>query len=170
MWAVLRACVTESGGHEVEARADEYFAAFEAPRAAVDAAVAAQHRLRDHRWPADADVRVRIGIHSGYPTSTPTNYVGIDVNTTSRICAAGHGGQIVVSANTREAVRASVPGGIRFLALGPHHLRGVPEPVAAVPGGRARAAGELPGPASDLTGGRHGPGQIGGRGTGCSCS
>ena len=145
MWTLLRACVTASGGHEVEARADEYFAAFEAPRAAVDAAVAAQHRLRDHRWPAGADVRVRVGIHSGYPTSTPTNYVGIDVNTTSRICAAGHGGQIVVSANTREAVRASVPGGIRFLALGPHHLRGVPEPVAAVPGGRAGAAGELPG-------------------------
>ena len=29
----------------------------------------------------DLDVRVRIGIHSGYPTSTASNYIGVDVNT-----------------------------------------------------------------------------------------
>ena len=41
----------------------------------------------------------------------------IDVNTTARICAVGHGGQIVVSANTREAVKASAPSGVRFVAM-----------------------------------------------------
>ena len=46
-------------------------------------------------------MRIRVGIHSGYPTRTADNYVGIDVNATSRITSLGHGQQIVVSANTR---------------------------------------------------------------------
>ena len=130
LWSALRTCAAESGGHEVEARADEFFAAFASPRDAVDAAIAVQRAFPERAWPGGIDVRVRIGIHSGYPTSTPTNYVGIDVNTTARICALGHGGQIVVSANTREAVRASAPIGVRFTALGSYQLRGVTAPVA----------------------------------------
>ena len=126
---VLRAAVTDAGGHEIEARADEFFAVFEAPRAAVDAAIAMQHALAARAWTDGATVRVRIGIHSGYPTSTTGNYVGLDVNTTSRVCAAGHGGQVVVTANTREAVRATTPGGVRFVALGEHRLRGLPDAV-----------------------------------------
>ena len=73
---------------------------------------------------------MRIGIHSGYPTSTDRNYIGMDVHTTSRICAVGHGGQVLVSANTREAVKASAPEGVRVRSLGSHRLRGLPEPVA----------------------------------------
>ncbi|MBA2625930.1 MAG: adenylate/guanylate cyclase domain-containing protein, partial [Acidimicrobiia bacterium] len=119
---ILRRATAEAGGHEVEARADEFFAAFEAPRAAVDAAVSIQGALRDRSWPEEADLRVRVGIHSGYPTSTEENYIGLDVHTTSRIGAVGHGGQIVVSANTREAVQASAPGDVRFRHLGTHRL------------------------------------------------
>jgi class 3 adenylate cyclase len=130
VWAILRRSVTDAGGHEVEARADEFFAVFEAPRCAVDAAITAQRELLGRSWVDDLDVRVRIGIHSGYPTSTETNYIGMDVNTASRICAVGHGGQVVVSANTREGVKASVPAGVRFKALGAHKLRGLPEPVS----------------------------------------
>lgn len=127
VWTILRRAVAQAGGHEIEARADEFFAVFESPRAAVDAAVAVQHELVTRSWPDGSVVRVRIGIHSGYPTSSERNYIGIDVHTTSRICSVGHGGQIVVSANTREAVKASAPEGIRFKALGNHRLRGVPD-------------------------------------------
>ena len=144
LWSTLRSCANAAAGHEVEARADEFFAAFESPRDAVDAAIAVQRALPERVWPGGAEVRVRIGIHSGYPTSTPTNYVGIDVNTTSRICALGHGGQIVVSANTREAVKASAPAGIRFTALGNHHLRGVTAPVALYQAGAKGLRGRFP--------------------------
>jgi class 3 adenylate cyclase len=129
VWSMLRRAVAEAGGHEVEARADEFFAVFEAPRAAVDAAITVQHALIGHSWPDQLDVRVRIGIHSGYPSRTDANYIGIDVHATSRICAVGHGGQVVVSANTREAVKASAPDGVRFKALGSHRLRGLPDVV-----------------------------------------
>jgi class 3 adenylate cyclase len=144
LWSALRSCANASGGHEVEARADEFFAAFASPRDAVDAAIAVQRALPERDWPGGADVRVRIGIHSGYPTSTPSNYVGIDVNTTSRICALGHGGQIVVSANTREAVKTSAPIGIRFRALGSYQLRGVTTPVALFQVGAKGLRGRFP--------------------------
>jgi class 3 adenylate cyclase len=144
LWSVLRACAATAGGDEVEARADEFFAAFASPRQAVDAAVAVQRALPERVWPGRADVRVRIGIHSGYPTSTPGNYVGIDVNTTSRICALGHGGQIVVSANTREAVKTSAPTGVRFTALGSYRLRGVTDPVALFQVGAKGLRGRFP--------------------------
>jgi len=144
LWSALRDCANASGGHEVEARADEFFAAFESPRDAVDAAIAVQRALPERVWPGAAEVRVRIGIHSGYPTSTPTNYVGIDVNTASRICAVGHGGQIVVSTNTREAVKASAPDGVRFITLGSHQLRGVAAPVALYQVGAKGLRGRFP--------------------------
>jgi class 3 adenylate cyclase len=127
---IQRRAVAEAGGHEVEARADEFFAVFESPRAAVDAAVTIQQEVLGRSWADDLDVRVRIGIHSGYPTSTDTNYIGMDVHTASRVCAVGHGGQIVVSANTREAVQASAPQGVQFRALGPHRLRGLHDAAA----------------------------------------
>jgi len=127
--ALHRRCVVAAGGHEVEVRADEYFAAFESPRAAVDAAIDLHRQLGAASWPDDARVLVRAGIHSGYPTSTVANYVGLDVHIASRICACGHGGQIVVSANTREAVKASAARGVRFTGLGTHRLRGLPEAV-----------------------------------------
>lgn len=125
VWSILRRSVVVAGGHEVEARADEFFAVFEAPRAAVDSAIAAQRQLLDTTWPDQLDVRVRIGIHSGYPTVSRQNYIGIDVHAASRICAVGHGGQVVVSANTRDAVKSSAPDGVRFKGLGTHRLRGL---------------------------------------------
>ena len=164
LWRLLRSCVTDAGGHEVEARADEFFAVFEAPRAAVDAAIAAQHAVAAHAWPESTEVRVRIGLHSGYPTSTADNYVGTDVNTASRICASGHGGQIVVSASTREAVKASAPDGIRFTALGSHRLRGLPDavPLYQITAKGLRAGSRRCGRCSA------GGGQIGGRGRGAA--
>ena len=129
IWAVLRRAVADAGGHEVEARADEFFAAFEAPRAAVDAAIAVQRTVASRSFVDGADVRLRIGLHAGYPTSTKGNYVGLDVNVTARVTALGHGGQVVATANVREAVRATNGRGVRFVTLGPHRLRGVAEPV-----------------------------------------
>ena len=130
VWAALRSAVAAANGVEVEARADEFFAVFEAPRGAVEAAIAMQRAFAATSFVDDVAVRIRVGIHSGYPTRTADNYVGIDVNATSRITSLGHGQQIVVSANTREAVKSSDASGMRFVALGAHKFRGFPEPVA----------------------------------------
>jgi class 3 adenylate cyclase len=122
---LLRSATKASGGHEVDARADEFFAAFAEPAAALAAAIAMQRAIRAHGWPEGRTVRVRIGVHSGRPTLSATGYVGIAVNTVARICDAGHGGQIVVSAAVRDAVEP--PDGVKLATLGRHKLRGIPD-------------------------------------------
>jgi class 3 adenylate cyclase len=129
VWSILRRGVSAVSGHEVEARADEFFAVFESPECAIQAAISVQRDLMGRTWVDGLDVRVRIGIHSGYPTPTADNYIGMDVNVTSRITAVGHGGQVVVSANTREGLKGSAPTDIRFKTLGSHKLRGMPAPM-----------------------------------------
>lgn len=125
--AVQRTAVSRANGREIDARADELFAVFERPRAAIEAVVAMQRALATHAWPDGLEVRVRAGIHSGHPTLTEQGYIGLAVHTTARVCAAAHGGQIVVSAETRGAVAKSMPPGIRFRSLGRHRLAGLPD-------------------------------------------
>jgi class 3 adenylate cyclase len=127
--AILRDTVLASGGHVVETRADEFFAVFEPPASALETAVSIQRVLRERRWVDDLQVRVRIGIHSGYPTRAQANYIGMAVHTAARICDAAHGGQILVSGDTRTAARESRPDGVRFRSLGPFRLRGLPDEV-----------------------------------------
>ena len=125
---ILRAAVSRADGREIDARADEFFAVFERAAAAAEAAVAIQRELGARAWTDDlAEVRVRVGIHSGRPTLTDLGYIGLAVHTTARVCSAAHGGQIVVSAATRVAIGASAPTGIRFRGLGRHRLPGLPD-------------------------------------------
>jgi len=100
---LLRDAVAAAGGHVVDARGDELFAAFAEAEAAAEAALAAQRAHVDHSWPGSA-VRVRIGLHTGAPLMTDDGYVGVDVHRASRISAAGHGGQILVSDRARAAL------------------------------------------------------------------
>jgi class 3 adenylate cyclase len=122
---ILRAAVSRAGGREIDARADEFFAVFERAVDAVEAAAAIQRALVKRGWPDDLAVRVRVGVHSGRPTLTDVGYIGLAVHTAARVCAAAHGGQIVVSGETRAAVGGSAPTGIRFRSLGRHRLPGL---------------------------------------------
>jgi class 3 adenylate cyclase len=125
---MIRSAVLRAAGREIDARADEFFAVFERPGAAVETAVAIQRALGSHAWPDGLEVRVRVGIHSGRPTLTDAGYIGLAVHTTARLCSAAHGGQIVASAATRAAIGGSAPAGARFRSLGRHRLHGLPEP------------------------------------------
>ena len=124
---MIQEAVVEAKGREVEVRADEYFAVFEEVVSALDASVTLQRELGAHRWPEGADVRVRVGIHTGDITMTTSGYIGLPVNTAARVCAAGHGGQILVSGEAVHAAEGSIPGGITFRSLGNHELRGLPK-------------------------------------------
>jgi class 3 adenylate cyclase len=127
---VLRTETEDAGGVVVETRADEFFAAHQSPVGALVAALGVQRALRAAAVAGQPDVRVRIGLHSGYPTVTDDNYLGMAVHTAARVCSAAHGGQIVVTADTRLAVQSTREGGVRFRGLGVYQLRGIPQPVA----------------------------------------
>lgn len=122
----LRSAVRRAGGHEVDARADEYLAAFAAAPAALQAAVDAQRALTAGPWSAGPRVRVRMGIHTGRPTLTGSGYVGMAVHVGARIARVARGGQVVISETTLSAIRDA---GVEVAVgpLGAHRLHGVPE-------------------------------------------
>lgn len=128
--ALIRRSVRGAGGHEVDARADEFFAVFRRPERALDAAVEIQRSLQRREWPDGALVCVRIGIHAGRTTLSETGYVGIAVVTAARVCSAGHGGQILLSLAARELLAGSLADGISFRTLGRYSLAGLAEPEA----------------------------------------
>ena len=128
--AIIRSSVRSTGGHEVDCRADEFFAAFAEPASALDAAIAIQRSLRKREWPDGVEVCVRIGIHTGRTTVGETGYVGIAVPTAARICSAGHGGQILLSTAARDALAQRRPAGVTFRTLGRYALAGLAEPEA----------------------------------------
>lgn len=125
--SIIRRSVRKARGHEVDARADEFFAVFEEASPAMQAALAIQRSIGERTWPRGAPVRLRIGLHRGRPTLTETGYVGIAVHTAARICWAGHGGQIVVSSAARDAMDSDTDEGVGFRRLGRYALPGLAE-------------------------------------------
>jgi class 3 adenylate cyclase len=118
----IRGC----GGTRVDSYGDEYFAVFERPESALEAAVSLQRAMAAHAWPGGLQVRVRAGVHTGRPTLTDTGYVGLSVHTVARIASVAHGGQVVVSGQTVGAIDQP-PDGVRLVSLGRHRLVGLDE-------------------------------------------
>ena len=123
--SLLREAFAAHGGVEVDTQGDAFFFAFERAREAVGAAAAAQRALAAHDWPQGEPVRVRMGVHTGEPELSPGGYyVGVDLTRGARICAAAHGGQVVLSRTTRDLVGED----IEVRDLGDYRLKGVPRP------------------------------------------
>ena len=125
---ILRTATNENDGREVGTVGDAFFAAFPRASAALRAAVEAQREITAHGWPAGASIRMRIGLHTGEPLSADLGYVGMVVHRAARICAVGHGGQIVVSRVTRDLVEDDLPPGVTLQDLGQHRLRDLAHP------------------------------------------
>jgi class 3 adenylate cyclase len=144
----VRAAVRRESGHEVDARGDDLFAVFERAPEALDAAIAIQREVRAAEWPAGSDVRLRIGLHRGRPTLTETGYVGLSVHTVARICFAGHGGQVLLSAAVRDAVADGLPDDVGLRSLGAFRFQGLPEPVALFQAEAGGLSSDFPPPRS----------------------
>src|SRR5262249_45389210 len=127
--SIVRRAVSRGSGREIDARADEFFAVFDRPAAAVEAAVAIQRALGSRTWPDDLEARVRIGIHSGHPTLTDVGHIGLPVPTPARVCAAAHGRPILAPAAPSAAARKRAALGCRFRSHGGDGLAGLPGAV-----------------------------------------
>jgi DNA-binding NarL/FixJ family response regulator len=114
---IVRAALAASRGEEIDCRGDEFSAAF----ADANDAVAAARAIQDGH---DRTMRIRIGIHTGEPLRIDGGYVGLDIHRAARICAAGNGGQVLLSQTTMAALRE--PEGT--IDLGEHVLRGLDQP------------------------------------------
>src|SRR5262249_31353265 len=87
---LLRAAFEQAGGRETGRAGDASFVASGPARDGTVAAAAAQRALAGHPWPVGAEVRVRMGIHTGEPAIDAEGYRGLALHRAARISAAGH--------------------------------------------------------------------------------
>jgi len=126
---VLRAAFGQWNGHEVDTQGDAFFVVFARATDAVWAAVAAQRDLASHAFPEAAEVRVRMGLHTGEPQRTAEGYIGLDVHRAARIMSAGHGGQVLLSQTTASLVEQDLPEDVSLRDLGEHRLKDLGRPT-----------------------------------------
>ena len=126
---LLSEAVAAHGGSHVDAAGDGLFVSFPTARAGLLACIDAQRAIAAHEWPEGVEVRVRMGLHTGEPMSAATGYVGMDVHRAARICAAGHGGQILLSEAAHALIGTAVPDDVRLLDLGEHRLKDLATPI-----------------------------------------
>jgi class 3 adenylate cyclase len=122
---LVREAFNAHEGTEIDTQGDSFFFSFARARDAVAGAVGAQRALRDHPWSDGAQVRVRMGLHTGEPHVGEEGYLGIDVVRAARISAAGHGGQILVSETTRALLGNQLPDGVQVHDLGEQRLKDI---------------------------------------------
>jgi class 3 adenylate cyclase len=122
---ILRETFGRADGREVDTQGDAFFYSFQRARDAVRAAVEGQRALAEHDWPHGAQVRVRMGLHTGEPAVGDEGYIGLDVVRAARICSAGHGGQVLLSETTRTLVGSDLPEGVSIRDLGEQNLKDV---------------------------------------------
>ena len=122
---LLRSEIAANGGAEVDATGDEISAVFQEVQPALSSALAGQEKIRDHAWPDGIVVKVRMGLHTGLPHLGDEGYTGLDVIRASRIAAAGHGGQVLLSSTAAPFVTE-----VETRDLGTHRLQGLPDPEA----------------------------------------
>jgi predicted ATPase/class 3 adenylate cyclase len=125
---ILRENFETRGGIIFKTIGDAFCVAFPIAANALEASISAQRRLRDEPWEDIAPLKVRIGIHTGSAESRDADYFGPVLNRVSRLLAAAHGGQVLLTLATEELVRDHLPEGISLRDLGERRLRDLNRP------------------------------------------
>jgi predicted ATPase/class 3 adenylate cyclase/DNA-binding CsgD family transcriptional regulator len=128
---LVRASIAAHDGAEVDTQGDAFFAAFGGAKQAVLCALDIQRALAAHAWPGGAQVRVRIGVHTGQAVPAGGAYTGLAVHRAARICAAAGGGQVLVSQATQMLIEDEEEGepGFTLVAVGEYQLKDLDRPV-----------------------------------------
>jgi class 3 adenylate cyclase len=115
----IRGEVSRHNGTEVDTAGDGFFARFDSPVHAIDAACAAR------RATASLGIEVRTGIHTGECELQGNRLAGMAVHIAARIQAAAQPGEVLVSSTVKDL---SVGSTVRFADRGEQSLKGVPDP------------------------------------------
>ncbi len=125
---LLRRAVGRQNGYVVDSRADEFFAVFTEPMAAVFAAIDAQDHFAEEPWSHALRLKVRMGIHTGSPALLDGGYVGLDVHHAIRVGAVARGGQVLLSQEAKEALGKGNGDNFAIRPIGTQQLKGFPAP------------------------------------------
>ncbi|MGB3006386.1 MAG: tetratricopeptide repeat protein [Chitinophagaceae bacterium] len=126
---LIRKAIKNHKGKEIDTAGDGFFMTFEDPLAAVFAASQIQKELQVQNWAKEIGLKVRMGIHTGVALTTESGYTGIEVHRASRICAAAHGGQVLISHATEQNLSSLTSNELSLLCLGDFVLKDFDEPI-----------------------------------------
>jgi class 3 adenylate cyclase len=123
---LIRERIAEHGGEVIKKTGDGFFASFDNPKAAIEAAVAIQRALDAEVFAPD----VRIGAHAGgaFRSRDMADYGGQGVHIASRIGAAAAKHEILVSRESLDGVG----GAFRLSEPREQELKGFAQPVEVV--------------------------------------
>jgi predicted ATPase/class 3 adenylate cyclase len=174
--AILRTAIEAARGQIVKTTGDGLMAVFPTVGDAVAACLEAQRALAAEPWGETGSLRVRMGVHAGRAERRGDDFFGPTVNRTARLMAAGHGGQVLLSAAAADLTGDPPADGAALRDLGEYRLKdlGRPERVFqlvhpdladAFPPLTTldHAAGRLPEPAAPFVGRRDELAEIEGR-------
>jgi predicted ATPase/DNA-binding CsgD family transcriptional regulator len=102
--------------------------AFQTAPQALAAAVAVQHALLAAAADATRPLWLRMALHTGTAEERGDGYSGPLLNRVARLLAAGHNGQILLTATTYELVRDHLPPGVELRDLGERRLKDLTRP------------------------------------------
>jgi class 3 adenylate cyclase/pimeloyl-ACP methyl ester carboxylesterase len=117
--AAVRRELAHHAGEEVDTAGDGFFAVFDGPARAIRCALGIQRAI------AALGLEVRAGVHTGEVERPPGGKPrGVAVNVAARVAGIAGGGEVFVTATTRDLVAGS---GLGFEERGEHELKGLGE-------------------------------------------
>ncbi|MEO8210786.1 MAG: adenylate/guanylate cyclase domain-containing protein [bacterium] len=131
--AIMKTAIESNNGFVFEIIGDSFCSAFENAKDAVRAAVDAQLNLNKENW-KDAEIKIRIGVHSGNAEWNGKRYMGyITLARATRVMSSGHGHQIIISNSTYELIKNEFYSvkekDISFRDLGERRMKDVIQPI-----------------------------------------
>lgn len=117
--AVVRRELARFQGRELDTAGDGFFAAFDGPARAVQAASAIRDGLQV------LAIQIRSGLHAGECEVSDGKIAGIAVSIGARISSLAAPGEVLVSSTVKDLVAGS---GLQFEDRGEHQLKGIAEP------------------------------------------
>lgn len=116
--------VEKAGGRVVKTTGDGFMAVFDDVESGVLASSALQLALDSQNWGTIESLKARMALHLGEAQQRENDYFGPTVNRTARLMSAGHGGQILLSAQ----VAHHMPSSDEIRDMGVHRLKDLAEP------------------------------------------
>jgi class 3 adenylate cyclase len=115
---IVRRELARFQGRELDTAGDGFFASFDGPARAVQAASAIRDSL------GGLELEIRAGLHTGECEVSDDKIAGIAVSIGARISSLAAPGEVLVSSTVKDLVAGS---GLEFEDRGEHQLKGVPE-------------------------------------------
>lgn len=127
--SIIQNAVDSNGGFVFKIIGDAFCCSFGNAADAVNAAFTSQMNISNEVW-GEAEIKVRMGIHSGYAEWNGSDYMGyLTLARTQRIMSVAYGGQILISNDSYELIKKCESEDKKYRDLGERKLKDLIYPV-----------------------------------------